>query len=158
MHPPIPPCPKSELDETFSSILVRPMKSTILAIYIVAALSPCLFADAPKIRITVDAEADDGTSGKMVSLLSGEFRKLDGVLITDAQPEFRISCVLAPIARDRNLGYAASVAVVDSNNHLVTHLVRIDSTLEKLAHEITLAIDGTVLEQIRRTTSAITPP
>jgi hypothetical protein len=71
----------------------------------------------------------------MVSAVSHGFRKLDGVLVTDTQPALNITCVgiqntydLADDARKKPAGYAASVAVIAVDGHLITHLIHTAST------------------------------
>jgi hypothetical protein len=116
------------------------MRVMIATAYFVLASGAVLFADSPKLRISVDAQSHQGDSGKMVSLLSSEFRKLDGVLVTDTQPEAKVTCVFASLTRGGAppTGYAASIAVTGPDDRLVTHSVYANSTLEKLAHEIAL--------------------
>ena len=54
-----------------------------------------LSADTPQIRLSVQVEGDDDV--QMVSALSREFRKLDGVSLADTQPTLIIRCVVYQI-------------------------------------------------------------
>src|SRR5215472_15592874 len=77
---------------------------------------PCnLSADTPQIRISVETRGLDNDDPRMLSALSREFRKLDGVVVTDTQPALKITCdVLGAHTEDgRFVGYACSTAVTD---------------------------------------------
>ena len=128
------------------------MKSTLLIVCFACAFASRVLCDAPKLRVSIDAQGENGAAAKLVGLLSQEFRKLDSVAVTDTAPELKITCVLVALARPSQnpIGYAASVAVTSGDDRLITHLVQTQGTLEKLAHEITLTLDGTVLEARRR--------
>jgi hypothetical protein len=54
---------------------------------LVASLLICSFAcnlsaDVPEIRVSVEAQGENGDDTRMVSALSHEFRKLDGISVT----------------------------------------------------------------------------
>src|SRR5882724_6724429 len=122
-----------------------------------------LSADVPQIRISVDAQGDKGDDTRMVSALSHEFRKLDGVSVTDTQPALKVTCVVIPLTVTQGggktrSGYAVSVAVVGADDHLITHLVQADRTIEGLAHEIVVDLDGSVIEEMRRTARPSSSP
>jgi hypothetical protein len=124
-----------------------------------ASLLICSFAlnsaaDVPQILISVDAQGNIGDDNRMVSALSHEFRKLDGVSVTDTQPKLKVTCVVIPLTVNRGhtrTGFACSVAVVDADDHLVTHLVQVGGTIDSLAHAIAVDLDGSVIEKMRRT-------
>ena len=92
----------------------------------------------------------------MVSALSHEFRKLDGVSVTDTQPALKVDCVVfhmnSDVARDVTLvGYATSVAVTSTDDRLIAHMVlTTDNNIDGLAHKISVLVDGSVIEQRRR--------
>jgi len=112
-----------------------------------------LSADTPWIRVKVEAEGSNGDDARMISALSREFRKLDGVLVTDTQPLLEVSCVVVqPTLQGGKIrtGYACSVAVTDGDNHLVTHSVQTGPTIDQVAHEIATELDGSYLEKMRR--------
>jgi hypothetical protein len=77
------------------------MASTIPAykfhiIPFVACLLICLFpcnlpADIPQIRLSVRAHGENGDDARMLSALSHELRKLDGVVVTDTQPALKVT-------------------------------------------------------------------
>ena len=142
-----------------------PMTSTIAAhklriISFFTSLLICSFslnlsADTPQIRVSVHAIANpDSDAPSMIGALSREFRKLDGVLVTDKQPELKISCSVMRLAvavgGESRTGYAASVAITDSNDHLIAHNVLIHNTIDELAHKIAVDTDGAVIEKKRR--------
>jgi hypothetical protein len=65
----------------------------------VASLLMCSFAcnlsaDTPQIRVSVEAKGKNGDDARIVSALSRELRKLDGVSVTDAQPALKIYCLV----------------------------------------------------------------
>ena len=129
----------------------------LLLVIIVCLLASNLLGEAPQIRISIGAQADNGDDARMVSALSREFRKLDNVLVTDAQPALKVTCVLVRLTHDRSkppLGYAASIAITGVDDRLITHLVQTQETIESLSHEIAVSIDGTIIEQLRRETQA----
>jgi hypothetical protein len=123
----------------------------------VASLLICLFAcglsaETPLIRLSIQVKSDNVDNGRMVSALSHELRKLDGVSVTDTQPAFKISCGVIPITpSDSNMtvGYASSVAVTSIDDRFIAHFVLTDSTIGKLAHRIAIGLDGAVIEQMR---------
>jgi hypothetical protein len=131
------------------------MTFKILAI---ATLSICTLASKPladtlQIRVSVGAQGDNGDDARMVSALSREFRKLDGVLVTDTQPVLRITCVVVRLNHSGGktpAAFAASVAAAGSDDRLITHLVQTASSIDILAHEIAITFDGAVIERMRR--------
>jgi hypothetical protein len=77
------------------------------------------------------AQGDNGDDARVVGTLSDEFRKLDGVSVTDTQPALNITCVVIQntyhLADDASWN-AASVAATTVDRHLITHLVQTAST------------------------------
>ncbi len=133
------------------------MKSRLLLIAMLCSLAFPVCIVASDIRVTVHAEADNGLTGKLVSALSREVRALQGVVVTDDQPQFRLSCSVITIdLRSTRVGYAASVAIASADGHLLSHFVHVDDSLESLAHEVALSFDGHAIEPLRR--AAATPP
>ena len=90
----------------------------------------------------------------MISALSHEFRKLDGVSVTDTQPALKIGCVVMVATTDSashvTVGYASSVAITDIDGRLINNWLFIETTIDTLAHRIAVAVDGNVIEQMRR--------
>jgi hypothetical protein len=125
---------------------------------------PCnLSADTPQIRVSVQAQGDNGDDARMVSALSREFSKLDGVSVTETQPAIKIDCVFGRkfvLLSGKNVPivYASSVAVTTFDGHLVTHLLLTHTTIDGLAHEIAVALDGKVIEPMRRAAQPSSSP
>jgi hypothetical protein len=120
---------------------------------LICSFSFNLSADTPQIRVSIDAQGLGGDTPSMVSALSREFRKLDGVLVTDRQPELVITCSVMRLTANSGkfrTGYAASVAIADSNGRLMSHNVLTHNTIDELAHEIAVNVDGTEIEERRR--------
>jgi hypothetical protein len=150
-----------------STIKVQPAQKLHITPF-VASLLMCLLAcdlsaDTPQIRLSVQAQGEHGDDARMVSALSHEFRKLDGVSVTDTQPALKVTCVVIPLTATRagdkiRTGYACSVAVVGADDHLITHLVQAAATIESLAHEIAVDLDGSVIEEMRRTARPSSSP
>jgi hypothetical protein len=133
------------------------MKARLLLIPMLCCVALVARVDASDIRVGVHADADNGLTGKLVSALSREVRALQGVVVTDDQPQFRLSCSVITIdLRATRVGYAASVAIASGDGHLLSHFVHVDDSLESLAHEVALAFDGHTIEPVRR--AAATPP
>jgi hypothetical protein len=63
-----------------------------VASLVICLLTCDLLADTPQIRVSIAAHVEDGDDSRFVSALSHEFRKLDGVLVTDTRPALKISC------------------------------------------------------------------
>jgi hypothetical protein len=135
----------------------------------VASLSICLFAgdlsaDTPLIRVSVhSASPDNGADARMLSALSHEFRKLDGVSVTDTQPALKISCgvIKIPTAERetrRIAGYASSVAITSIDDRFITHFVFTDNTIDSLARRIAIAVDAGVIEPMRRNAQPSSSP
>ncbi len=106
-------------------------------------------ADTPPIRLKVQVVRDDADGERLVSALSREFRKLDGVAVTDERPAREIHCVVLDMhevvqqSHGRSLkGYAATVAIVMADNRLMTLGVHSGDSVDALAHEIAINIDG----------------
>jgi len=61
----------------------------------------------------------------MLSALSHEFRKLDGVSVTDKQPALKVDCITIQIHAEgvKLVGYAASVALTNIDDQIIGHLV-----------------------------------
>ena len=126
----------------------------------VASLLICSFAcnlsaGTRQIRVSVQAEGRNGDDARMVSALSRELRKLDGVSVTDTQPPIKIFCVVIHIHTlyfvepFRVEGYATSVAVTDRNGRLFAHFVHASSSIDEVAHEIAVNLDGKLIEPVR---------
>jgi hypothetical protein len=139
-----------------STIAYKLHITPFFASLLICSFSFNLSADTPQIRVSVDAQGLDGDTPSMVSALSREFRKLDGVLVTDTQPELKVSCnVMRLTAKNDSFrtGYAASVAIIDSNDRIIAHTVTIDHTIDALAHAIAVSVDGRMIEERRRARS-----
>jgi hypothetical protein len=130
-------------------------------------LLPCnLSANTPPIRVSIAVEGDIGENARIVSALSHEFRKLDGVSVTDTQPALKISCGVitnfAELIRDTSrrapTGYASSIAVTTADDRFITHFVFTDSDIDSLAHRIAVAVDGGVIEKMRRAAQPSSSP
>jgi hypothetical protein len=128
---------------------------------LICLLACNLLADNPPIRVTIEGKCPDCDEAQMVSALSHEFRKLDGVLVTDTEPALKIDFGVMRL-RDSTghvlNGYAPSVAVTSIDNRLTAHLVTTDNTIEKLAHRIAIGVDGSVIKQMRRDTQPSSSP
>jgi hypothetical protein len=151
---------------------LTPMTSTIPAhkinfIPFVASLLICSFAfnlsaDTPQIRVSLVVKGDD--EAQMVSALSQELRKLDGVLVTDTQPALKIICLVyhhfMPTRGYGNVstGYSGSVVVTDADSRLTDHILRADNTIDALAHELVITVDGSDIERIRRAAQPSSSP
>ena len=121
---------------------------------LVVSLLVCWFAcnlsaDTPPIRISVQVNRDDADSARLVSALSREFGKLDGVTVDGMQPALTIHCVVVDMHQLPPKGYVASVAIVMADGHLMTQ-VNTGATVDALAHEIAITLDGSVIQQMRR--------
>jgi len=129
---------------------------------LICSFSFDLSADTPQIHVSIDAQGLGADTPSMVSALSREFRKLDGVLVTDKQPELKISCSVMRLAvavgGESRTGYAASVAITDSDDHLIAHNVLIHNTIDELAHKIAVDTDGAVIEKKRRAAQPSSTP
>ncbi len=87
----------------------------------------------------------------MLSALSHEFRKLDGVSVTDTQPALKVNCITIQIhAEGVKVGYAASVALTNIDDQIIGHLVLAEPDIDCLAHEIAVTVNGGAIEQMRR--------
>jgi len=125
-----------------------------------------LSAETPQIRVSIQAKGENGNDAKIVSALSREFRKLDGISVTDTQPALKIVCVVIrdelvePRSGDKiPLGYAASAAIVNGvDNRFLLNLVHTDATIDRLAHEIAIETDGTIIEPMRRAAQPSSSP
>jgi hypothetical protein len=109
--------------------------------------------DTPPIRISVQVQGDDDV--QMFSALSREFRKLDGISANDTQPALTIHCIVfTKIQRhggSRALkGYAASVSIIAPDGRLITHSVYTGPSVDGVAHEIAVTVNGSVIEPMRR--------
>ncbi len=125
-----------------------------------------LSADTPQIRVSVqiEGEGDNAGDAHMLSALSREFRKLDGVSVTDTQPALKVLCIQdalqyqLPSGSKVMMAYAASVAVTAADGRLVYHLLQTNRTIDALAHEIALALDGKLIERMRRAAEPSSSP
>ncbi|HZS16490.1 MAG TPA: hypothetical protein VFA51_01015 [Candidatus Udaeobacter sp.] len=135
----------------------------------VAAVIVCVFAcnspaDTPQIRIALAVTGKNGDDARMVSALSHEFRKLDGVSVTEAQPMLKIYCIIMhEIFELRKggelpIGYSASVVVTTVDGQFVNHVLLSDAKIDELAHDIAVDIDGSVIEKIRRSAQPSSSP
>src|SRR5437762_6236039 len=107
---------------------------------LVVSFPVLLGAGTSPLRVAVRAEADNGLSGKLVSLLSKEVRHLEAVSVVDDSPQYRVSCsvITLDMPTAHGVGFAASVAVTSGDGHLLMHFVHADNSLESLAHEVAL--------------------
>ena len=124
-----------------------------VASLLICSLGCNLSAATPQVRLSVEVKGANGDDTRMVSALSHELRKLDGVSVTDIQPALEITCALMKITGGSGatpLGYACSVAVTNHDNRLISHLVKTAPTIETLAHEIAISLDGEIIEALRR--------
>jgi hypothetical protein len=120
-----------------------------------------LSADTPQIRISVDILDENGNDVRMLSALSHEFRKLDGVVVTDTHPMLKVSCSMIELTSGHGkvtTGYGCSFAVTDAEDHLITHNIGVHTSINKLAHEVATLLDGTVIERMRRTGQPLKSP
>jgi hypothetical protein len=129
--------------------------SLFTASVIICAFACDLSADTPQIRVTIHVFNETGDNAQIVSALSREFRKLDGVSVTDKQPALTIVCDVTPSevvtpSQKIPVGYAAAVAVLNANDQLVAIMAQTHGTIDGLAHEIAIKIDGTTIEPMRR--------
>ena len=97
-------------------------------------------------------QGNTGETAQIVSALSHHFRKLDGVSVTDTEPALRIQCLVAATgpASKMQLGYVSSVAAFSIDGRFIAQWVVADSTVDELAHDITLSVEGGVIESMRR--------
>jgi hypothetical protein len=155
--------------------LVKTSQTQMNAIIpVVAGLLICsyacnLSADTPQIRVSIQvgggpdrANADDA---RMLSALSHEFRKLDGVSVTDTQPALTIHCIVEQNKATETLngrkvlfGYSCSVAVTDADGRLIYHGIEGGSAIDRIAHAIAVAVDGRMIEQMRRAAQPSSSP
>jgi hypothetical protein len=120
---------------------------------LICLLACNLSADAPPIRVSVEADCDNCDAARMLSALSTQFRrKLDGVSVTDTQPALKIKCLTIQIHSEdvKIAGYAASVALISIDDHYIGQLVLTDHSIDALAHRIAITVDGKIIEQMRR--------
>jgi len=138
-----------------------------IASLLVCSLACNLSADTPQIRVAIQATVKNGNDAEIVSALSREIRKLDGISVTDSQPALKISCVAIKSdmqdvrtgERKIPIGYAASTAVLNGvDNRLITHFVQTENTIEGLAHAIAIQFDGSVIEPMRRAAQPSSSP
>ena len=131
------------------------MKYVAIVMVLIAAATAAAVEPTP-LHVSIRAEADNGLSGKLLSLLSKEVRRLDQVVVTDDSPEFIVSCsvVSLDMRNARGVGYAASVAVTVGDGHMLGNFVEVDNSLESLAHEVALAVDRRFIESLRKAKSS----
>ena len=124
-------------------------------------------ADTPQIRVGIQAKIENGNDAQIVSALSREIRKLDGISVTDSQPApkslvslSKATCrTSAPARKHIPIGYAASIAVLNGvDNRLILHFVQTGNTIEELAQAIAIEFDGTVIEPMRRAAQPSSSP
>ena len=131
----------------------KPMKRIVIA-----SLSICLFAynlsaDTKPIRVSVAVHCSSRDEAQMRSAVSHEFRRLDGVSVTDTQPALKVTCAimqLLPTPDSPVTGYAASVATTTIDDRLIGLFVYTAGTVDGLAHRIAVAVDGDAIEPMRR--------
>jgi len=133
------------------------MQKFFISPLFVASLLICsstfnLSADIPQIRVSVVVKGDDGDGPQMVSALSHELRKLDGVLVTDTQPALTIKCLILHQSTRSNVsvGYSASLVLIDADGRLMHHLIQTGTSIPSMAHELVTTLDGSDIEQMRR--------
>ena len=98
-------------------------------------------------------QGNTGETAQIVSALSHHFRKLDGVSVTDTEPALRIQCLVRqqPVVPAKcNLDIYLRLRLSASTVVSFAQWVVADSTLDELAHEITLGVEGGVIESMRR--------
>jgi hypothetical protein len=111
-------------------------------------------ADTPQIRLSVQVVGDEPDDVQLLSALSQEFRKLDGVSVTDNQPALRIRRVVIHSPH----GYAASVAIMWPDGRPATHIYYTSPTVDVLAHTIATVLDGSFIQQMRRAVQPSSSP
>jgi hypothetical protein len=142
---------------------------TFRIIPFVTGLLICSFAcnasaDTPQIRLSIQAFDDTGDNAPMLSALSHEFRKLDGVSITDKQPALKINCYVIKDSisdgsgRHMFTGYSVAIAVTDADNHLLTFGAQTGATIDQVAHNIAVSLDGKLIESMRRSAQPSSSP
>ena len=81
--------------------------------------------------------------------------------VLNTEPALRIQC-LAEAATGRasrmQLGYVSSVAAFSIEGRFIAQWVVADSTLDELAHDITLGVEGGVIVSMRRTAQPLRSP
>jgi len=173
------PAPEPPTLYSASGSVIESLTVTTPKFLFVARLLICLFpfnlsADAPRIRVSIIAKANGGEESRLLSSLSNEFRKLDGVQVTDEQPTVKIICTVTPgpsgLARalpglrydykkrshsgeagNQKIGYAAAVAMTDAEDNFKDLFVQMAYDIDSLAKIIATKIDSDVIEKIRRT-------
>ena len=134
-----------------------------------ASLLTCSFAfnlsaDAPQIRVAFAVTGKNGDDTRMVSALSHEFRKLDGVSVTEAQPTLKIYCIVMHDIFELHkggqlpIGYSASVVVTTVDGQFVNQFLLSDANIDELPHSIAIDLDGSVFEKIRRSAQPSNSP
>jgi hypothetical protein len=128
------------------------LRSLFIASLLIWSFACDLSADTPPIRVSVQADCRDCDTAQMLSALSHEFRKLDGVSVTDKQPALKVDCITIQIHAEgvKLVGYAASVALTNIDDQIIGHLVLTQPDIDRLAHEIAVTVDGGAIEQMRR--------
>src|SRR5215475_3485109 len=122
----------------------------IFASMLICSFSFDLSADTPRIRVSVQAQGLDNDDALMLGALSREFRKLDGVVVTDTQPTLTIMCLAMRLTEHGGrvaTGYASCVAVTGEGDRFVTHLIQSSHTIDDLARAIAGRLDGSVIEE-----------
>jgi hypothetical protein len=132
---------------------------TIFAVAMIAATA----AEPNPVRVSIHVQNLDPevTAEMLVRLLSKEVRSLDQVIVTDDSPDLMILCnIVAVVERDgrdsRVIAYAAGIAVTTADGHMLGHSVEIDNSVDDLAHEVALRVDGAFIEARRRAKSPTT--
>jgi len=125
---------------------------------LICSFSFNLSADTPQIHVSIDAQGLGDDTPSMVSALSREFRKLDGVLVTDKQPVLKVNCnVMRLTVGNDKIGYTCSLAVTDANDRLVNHTVLTYKTIDALADAIAVAVHGEMIGKMRRASQSQEP-
>jgi hypothetical protein len=139
------------MDDHPASIASTRMKAIIgfVASVLICSFACNLSADTPKIRVSIEAQRHNANDAQMISALSHEFRKLDGVSVSDTPPALKVSCLVVDTICGDGSGYAASVAV-SINGIFDQHFVLTNTTIDSLAHAIAIAVDGSIIEGLRR--------
>ena len=135
---------------------------SVVASLLICSLPCNLSADSPQIRVSVTCE-EENDGPRLLSALSHELRKLDGVLVTDTQPAVRIDCLInrgvcsTGGGRKILIVYACSLLISDAENRM-SHGIYTDTSIDRLAHEIAIDLDARVIEKMRRSAPPSSSP
>jgi hypothetical protein len=158
------------------------MKKMILGGGLVAmfsALSCVATAQKPIFRIEVNVTAEDSIKGELISTINQNLRSLGDVVLTDAEPQIRISVMAIKNAIPGYLNsYALSIVVsspiptpfktlllsgysgrekearlslLKNQESITNHFMRIGSDLSRICKQIVADIDSEDIENERKT-------